>query len=182
MKNINTFMCRFRFSRYIIILFLLISSVSCVSSKEKEEQKRMERLAKLIVMSQEDKARLKKEVLKNQDEFNVIYNRKINEYEEERRMEYSWLEGIWIDRYSLFGKEHIEELRIGDIFGDGTLMMSIWDNGVKTIEGELEIRGEEIYCHSANNYAIYYPIDVQKHTIYANENRTMVYTYAGKLW
>lgn len=177
MKNINTFMCRFRFSRYIIILFLLISSVSCVSSKEKEEQKRMERLAKLIVMSQEDKARLKKEVLKNQDEFNVIYNRKINEYEEERRMEYSWLEGRWIIRYFIFGKEYIEELRIGDIFGDGTLMMTIWCNGVKETVCEIEIRDDAIYCNDT-----YYPIDVQKHTIYADRRREMAYTYAGKLW
>lgn len=98
MKDINKFMYRFKFSRYIIILFLLISSVSCVPSKEREEQKRMERLAKLIVISQEDKARLRKEVLKNQEEFNAIEDIKIKEYveeqrrlEEERKREYMWL-------------------------------------------------------------------------------------------
>ena len=102
MKDINKFMYSFRFSRYIIVLFLLFSSVSCVPSKEREEQKRMERLAKLIVKSQEDKARLRKEVLKNQEEFNAIEDRKIKEYveeqrriEEERRMEYMWLSGKW---------------------------------------------------------------------------------------
>lgn len=102
MKDINMFMYSFRFSRYIIVLFLLFSSVSCVPSKEREEQKRMERLAKLIVKSQEDKARLRKEVLKNNEEFYAIQERKTKEYveeqrrlEEERKMEYRWLDGKW---------------------------------------------------------------------------------------
>ena len=100
-------------------------------------------------------------------------NSRINSHEND----YSWLEGRWIIRYFIFGKEYIEELRIGDIFGDGTLMMTIWCNGVKETVCEIEIRDDTIYCNDT-----YYPIDVQKHTIYADRRREMAYTYAGKLW
>lgn len=104
-------------------------------------------------------------------------NSRINSHEND----YSWLEGRWIYRYSMFGKKNIEELRIGDIFGDGTLMMTIWHNGQKSDEGWVEIIDGKIYCHTANNWAVYYHIDVQKHIIYADDNGR-AFTYAGKLW
>lgn len=104
-------------------------------------------------------------------------NSRINSHEND----YSWLEGRWIYRYSMFGKKNIEELRIGDIFGDGTLMMTISNNGQKSDEGWVEIIDGKIYCHTDNNWSVYYHIDVQKHIIYADDNGR-AFTYAGKLW